>query len=315
MSKPEDIANGLNINEFELSDMVENPAIVMIAKRGSGKSWVCRSILNHFRKIPAGMIIAPTDKMNSFYGKFFPDTFIHYEYKSEKIEKLIYRQELMIEKYKDKKKEGKKIDPRAFILMDDCLASKGTWMRDQPITTLLFNGRHYQLMYILTMQFPLGITPELRCNFDYIFLLAEDTHSNLKRIYDHYAGMFPTFDSFRQVFAQLTQDFGCMVINNRGSRTNFLEKIFWYKADTLNDSDVRMGCAQFRKYHSANFNPDWMKNTKALDLDKYCISKKKDRGMIKVNKIEEEEEEDKYKYNNYSNNYNNYNNGGRFGRY
>ena len=36
--------------------------------------------------------------------------------------------------------------------MDDCLASKGSWMRDQPISTLMFNGRHYEIMYILTMQ-------------------------------------------------------------------------------------------------------------------------------------------------------------------
>ncbi len=277
MSKPEDIANGLNINEFELSDMVENPAIVMIAKRGSGKSWVCRSILNHFRKIPAGMIIAPTDKMNSFYGKFFPDTFIHYEYKSEKIEKLIYRQELMIEKYKDKKKEGKKIDPRAFILMDDCLASKGTWMRDQPITTLLFNGRHYQLMYILTMQFPLGITPELRCNFDYIFLLAEDTHSNLKRIYDHYAGMFPTFDSFRQVLAQITNDFGFMTITNKGLCNTFLEKIKWHKS--LNSQEfAKIPVTDLKKYN------------KLLE-----ITKKLEEKSCKISELSDAESECSYK--------------------
>ena len=33
--------------------------------------------------------------------------------------------------------------------MDDCLSKRGTWMKDQPITELLFNGRHYEIMYIL----------------------------------------------------------------------------------------------------------------------------------------------------------------------
>ena len=89
----------------------------------------------------------------------------------------------MIEKMKEKEKEGKNIDPRGFILMDDCLSKKGSWMKDQPIMELLFNGRHYRLMYMLTMQFPLGITPELRCNFDYIFLLKEHSDtSNIKII-------------------------------------------------------------------------------------------------------------------------------------
>ena len=275
----------LPIKEFQLETMCENPAIVMIAKRASGKSWVCRAILKHFKDIPVGIIIAPTEKMATpaFYSDFFPDTYIHYEYRSEIIEKLIYRQDKMIEKQQDKIKEGKLIDPRAFILMDDCLSKKGSWMKDQPIMELLFNGRHYRLMYLLTMQFPLGITPELRCNFDYIFLLSEDFYSNLKRLYDHYAGMFPTFDSFRQVFKELTSDFGAMVIVNRGSRTSFLEKIFWFKAS--NDPIGTIGCSQFIDYHNNNYDAEWKKKNKSLDIIDICAKKKSAVPNFKVNKI------------------------------
>ncbi len=288
-NKDDDINAGtkLPINEFKLDYMVENPAIVMIAKRGSGKSWVTRAILNHFKDIPVGCIIAPTDRMNCFYGNFFPDSFIHYEYKSSIIEKLLYRQELMIEKEKEKKLKGKRVDPRAFIVMDDCLASKGNWMRDQPITELLFNGRHYKIMYILTMQYPLGITPELRCNFDYVFLLAEDTHSNLKRIYEHYAGMFPTFDSFRQIFNQLTEDFGCMVINNRGARKTIFDKIYYYKAPNLEDTKVKMCSWQLRKYHDDNYDKNWRQKQKAktIDIGELVTKNKKEKTPIKVDKV------------------------------
>jgi len=274
----------LPINEFKLESMCPNPSIVMIAKRGSGKSWVCRAILNHFRDIPVGLIIAPTDRMNCFYGNFFPDSYIHYCYKSEIIEKLLYRQEIMIDKKKKKQKQGKAVDPRAFIIMDDCLSKKGTWMRDPPIYELLFNGRHYDLMYILTMQYPLGITPELRCNFDYIFLLAEDFVSNLKRIYDHYAGMFPNFDSFRQTFGQLTDDFGCMVISNRGARRSFLEKVFWYKSPEITD-EIVLGCRQFRKYHELNYDPNWRAKRKLFDINEFCQKKKRDKGTLKIEKL------------------------------
>ena len=274
----------LPIKEFQLESMCENPAIIMIAKRASGKSWVCRAILKHFKDIPVGIIIAPTEKMSTpaFYSDFIPDTYIHYEYKSEIIEKLIYRQDKMIEKQQEKDKEGKIIDPRAFILMDDCLSTKGSWMKDQPIMELLFNGRHYRLMYLLTMQFALGITPELRCNFDYIFLLAEDFYSNLKRLYDHYAGMFPTFDSFRQVFRELTSDFGAMVIVNRGARTSFLEKVYWYKAS--NEKVGLIGCKQFVNYHNNNYDSEWKKKSKKMDILDMC-NKKKSNNIIKVNKV------------------------------
>jgi len=271
MSKVKDVRldgnKSLPIKEFKLDSMCENPAIVMIAKRASGKSWVCRSILKHFRHIPVGLIIAPTEKMANppFYSDFFPDAYIHYEYRSDIIEKLLFRQDIMIEKKMDREQQGKKpIDPRGFILMDDCLSKKGSWMKDQPIMELLFNGRHYQLMYMLTMQFPLGITPELRCNFDYIFLLKEDFYSNLKRLYDHYAGMFPTFDSFRLVFKELTANFGSMVIVNRGACDSFLDKIFWYRAQ--NDSVGMIGCNQFVEHHNENYDKLWKKRNKGLDI-------------------------------------------------
>ena len=263
----------LQIKEFKLDSMVENPAIVMIAKRASGKSWVCRDILRNFKDIPVGLIIAPTEKMSDppFYSDFFPDSYIHYQYKSEIIERMLYRQDVMIEKQKEKAKEGKILDPRGFILMDDCLSKKSSWMKDQPIMELLFNGRHYRLMYILTMQFPLGITPELRCNFDYIFLLAEDFYSNLKRLFDHYAGMFPTFDSFRAVFNVVTQDFGCMVIVNRGARSSFTDKIFWFKASNQNIGMI--GCKQFIEYHNNNYDDLWKKKNKKFDIMDLCGKK------------------------------------------
>lgn len=282
----------LPINEFKLESMCENPAIVMIAKRASGKSWLCRSILKHFRDIPVGIIIAPTEKMASppFYSDFFPDSYIHYEYRSEIIEKLLFRQDTMIQKMQEKEKEGKIIDPRGFILMDDCLASGGTWKKDQPIMELLFNGRHFRLMYMLTMQFPLGITPELRGNFDYIFLLSEDIYSNLKRLYDHYAGIFPSFDSFRQVFTEITRDHGAMVIVNRGARSSFLEKIYWYKANN-EQLDKMIGCDQFINFHKKNYDVNWKKKNKQIDIMDICGKKKTNTKQIHIDKIKNKETE------------------------
>jgi len=273
----------LPIREFRLDWMLKNPSICMIAKRGSGKSWVCRSILKHFRHIPGGAIIAPTDYMNSFYGDFIPNTYIHYEYKSDFIQTVLRRQKLMIKKQSEKAKLGKKVDPSIFLVMDDCLSSKGAWMKDEQIMRLFFDGRHYKIMYVLTMQFPLGIKPELRTNFDYIFLLADHFYSNQKRLYDHYAGMFPTFDAFRQVFRQITADFGSMVIVNRGSTDNPLDQVFWYKAD--NEEIDSIGCKQYNWFHKVNFNEHWRDNELDFDANTYFADKKKNKGTIRVAKV------------------------------
>jgi len=279
----------LNFKQFQLSQMVENPAIVMIAKRGSGKSWICRSILKHFRDVPIGLVIAPTEKMANpaFYSEFVPDLYIHYEYNSDLISKLLIRQDHMIEKQKQKAAKGKHIDPRAFLLMDDCLSTKGTWMKDQTITELLFNGRHYRVMYILTMQFPLGITPELRGNFDYVFLLKDSNFSNQKRLYDHYAGMFPNFESFRQVFNELTKDFGSLVISNRGSQADIFDQVFWYKAN--NEKVGLIGCKQYIKFHQNNYDENWRQKKKTIGIND-IYGKKSNDNTIKITKIGNEDE-------------------------
>ena len=280
----------LPIREFKLEDMADNPAIVIIAKRGSGKSWLCRKILKQYASIPCGLIIARTDRMNTFYGNFFPDSYIFYEYKTSILQKLIRRQEAMIEKRKIKVAQGKKLDTRAYIIMDDCMADKKAWIKEQPIQELFLNGRHYDLMYMLTMQAPLGIPPDLRKQFEYIFLFAEEFTNELKKLYEHYAGMFPNITAFMQVFKKVTEDFCCMVlVNTNRHKTDlritgtFLDKIFWYKADNVNIGNF--GCDQFRMLHKKNYDNNWRINKKTLNLDEFCNQKKRDKETIAISKL------------------------------
>jgi hypothetical protein len=280
----------LPIQEFAMEEMVINPSILMIAKRGSGKSWITKAILNKMSCIPVGLIISPTEKDNPFFSEFFPDTYIFYKYESKILRKLLIRQKLILKKAREKEALGKYIDPRAILVMDDCLASKAVWAKDPYVSELLFNGRHRQITYILTMQYPLGISPELRTNFDYVFLLAEDITSNLKRIYEHYAGMFPDFNSFRQVFSQLTDDYGAMVIKNRGSRLNLFDKIAFYKAPDLKKNDITFGCKQFIKFHKKNYNKEWEDDAFKLDMKDFLEEKKKSKSKISVKKVFKDEE-------------------------
>jgi hypothetical protein len=265
----------LHIKRFFEHQMVKNPSILMMGKRGNGKSWICRSLLRYLSKIPCGIVIAPTEKVaeEPFYEEFVPNSYIYYEFSPKIIEKLLDRQGAMIEKMKSGKNAGKKIDPRTFILMDDCLSQKKSWINDTTTHELLFNGRHYQITYILTSQTTMGVSSELRNNFDYVFILASDNHADMKKIHLHYAGMFPTYDSFRHTFSKLTEDFCCMVVVNRGARANFSDKIFWYKAINDKNEDF-VGCGQYVRNHKKNYNEEWRKKNKFCDKIEEMSKKK-----------------------------------------
>lgn len=275
--------SSLKIKQFKMKYIKKDAAIAMIAKRGSGKSWVCRDIIRQQKHIPGGMIISPTDKMSAFYGDFFPELYIHYDFEPSLISGLLYRQEIMIEKAQEKRKQGKKVDPSAFLLMDDCMSKKANWVKDDTISEIFMNGRHYRLTYMLTMQYSLGISPELRSNFDYIFLLGEDFISNQKRIYEHYAGMFPTFDSFQTVFNKLTDNFGCMVIDNKVKSKKLTDKIFWYKSKDI-PNDFKIGCKQFYEYHDDNYDHNWKKRRPIFDINN-LMRRRRNKTNFLVEKI------------------------------
>ena len=90
-------------------------------------------------------------------------------------------------------------------------------------------------------------------NIDYVFILREPYIANRKRIYENYAGMFPTFESFSQVMDQCTENYECLVINNNSKSNKLHDQVFWYKAD--NHNDFRLGSKEFWDL-SKGFNSD-----------------------------------------------------------
>ena len=277
----------LSLNKFNLDKLIKdndgnymNPRIAIIAKSGSGKSWVIRDILHYIKDIPAGIIIAPTDRMNGFYNDLFPLTFIYHEYNEHIIPKLLYRQKVLLEKNKKRRLKGRRpIDGRAFLIMDDCMSSKHLWLKDPSVLSIFNEGRHYQLTFILSMQYSLGIQPELRSNFDFVFLLGEDFINNRRKLYEHYAGMFPTRDIFEQVFLQVTDNYGCMVINNRLRSSNLKLKVFWYKAK--NRDNFKVGTNAIYYYHKKKFDKNF--NTANNIIDITNITNNKNKILVKKN--------------------------------
>ena len=222
----------------------KGPVVVLIGKRDTGKSFLVRDLLYYQQEIPIGTVISGTEEGNGFYAKMVPKLFVHNEYNTAIIENILKRQRTVLKQIKKEIETYKRstIDPRAFVILDDCLYDN-TWARDKMMRLLFMNGRHWKVMLVITMQYPLGIPPTLRTNIDYVFILRENYIANRKRIYENYAGMFPTFESFCQVMDQCTENYECLVINNNSKSNKLHDQVFWYKAD--NHNDFRLGAKEF----------------------------------------------------------------------
>ena len=240
----------LELKKFDMKSITfrpneaKGPVIVLIGKRDTGKSFLVRDLVYYHQDIPIGTVISGTEEGNGFYSKMVPRLFIHNEYATAIVENILKRQRNVLKQIKKEMEAYKRssIDPRTFVILDDCLFDN-TWARDKMMRLLFMNGRHWKVMLVITMQYPLGIPPILRTNIDYVFILRENYIANRRRIYENYAGMFPTFESFCQVMDQCTENYECLVINNNVKTNKLQDQVFWYKADGHND--FRLGSKEY----------------------------------------------------------------------
>ena len=222
----------------------QGPVIVLIGRRDTGKSFLVRDLLYYHQDIPIGTVISGTEAGNGFYGKIVPKLFIHDEYNSAIIENILKRQKIVLKQMKKEIETYNRssIDPRAFVILDDCLYDN-SWAREKLMRLLFMNGRHWKIMLVITMQYPLGVPPNLRTNIDYTFILREPYLTNRKRIFENYAGMFSTFESFCQVMDQCTENYECLVISNNAKSNKLEDQIFWYKASS--HGPFKLGSKEF----------------------------------------------------------------------
>jgi len=221
----------LELKKFDPSCIKDDSVVVFIGKRNTGKSYCMKDILSYDSSLSAGIVISPTEQANNFFSKFVPDFLIYDEYEPPIIKKFLDRQ-ININKQKNdqlKKYGTSDIDSRAFLILDDCLYDK-RWPNDKNIRSIFMNGRHYKIFFLITMQYCLGLPPILRNNIDYVFIFKNNLIKEREKIYNHYAGVFNDFNTFCNVLSACSDDYNCLVIDNKVQSNKLEDQVKWYKA-------------------------------------------------------------------------------------
>lgn len=238
----------IEIKKFNPKTIDDTRVCVFIGKRGTGKTTLVTDILYHKKYIPAGIVMSGTEEGNSYYQQYVPDLFVYNEYQSETMERVINRQKKAVRS----KKDGSNI----FVLVDDCMYDK-KMIRDKNIRGIFMNGRHWKIFFMLTMQYCMDLSPDLRANVDYVFVLRENIIQNREKIYKNFFGIFPNFEMFSQVLNSCTENYECLVLDNTSKSNKIEDVVFWYKAALRPKGSFRIGSSEFWKCHKKNYNPGY----------------------------------------------------------
>ena len=257
--------------------------ILVLGKTHSYQTWTIISILKRFNPTISYdlFVIADTEHKRSLYRRNFSDAIIHKEFTPFIVKNMFNLQR----QYNREKK---------IVFVIDV---ENTNIKDDGIRRLLFEGSFYNIDLILSLhQHNYYLSPALRAQFHYVFLRENDNIEYQKKIYNSFCGMCPSFDIFKRYFTELTKDYGSMVIQRNGCRS----EITYFKPLPVETITIPFGvCPQcLRKYDGYDlmesldreifgvprYNPDYVHECVNI------VSKLKEKG-VDVDKLLDDEPE------------------------
>jgi hypothetical protein len=120
---------------------------------------------------------------------------------------------------------------RILLCLDDCLYDKSV-LKSSAIRQIFFNGRHLGITFIALAQYCMDISPDLRTNIDYLFVMKENIVSNRQKLWKFLFGCIQNFDDFCALMDRCTQNYECLCLDNTLQGGSIQDSVFWYKADT-----------------------------------------------------------------------------------
>ena len=224
--------------------------IVVVGKPGTGKSTLIKALL-HSKKhiIPIAMAMSGSEDSNHAYSEIIPSTFIYNEYNEDRITDFIKRQKISMQHLPN---------PWAVIILDDCTDDPKVF--NKPLQQALYKkGRHWKMLYILSLQYAMDVKPVIRTNVDGIFILREPLLKNREALYKNYASIIPDFTTFCEIMDQLTDDYCALYIHGATQTNTWQECVFYWKAPVIS-KDWKFGCQEYWDFHHSRFNENYRDN-------------------------------------------------------
>lgn len=213
----------LHIRKFDPSTIKPHRIVMIIGRRGTGKSILQRDLMYHQSgRVDFGVAMSPTEEAVQTFRAHMPDAWIYRQFQPDKIDEIIRIQRKALQSGKEPK--------HLFLVLDDCMYDKKAF-RTKAIRDIFMNGRHLRISLSMAAQYMLDLPPDLRTQIDYVIVTRDVIQSNKLKLYKYFFGMFEKFEDFSRTMDRCTENFSVMVMDNTMVRTTNIEDCtFWYRA-------------------------------------------------------------------------------------
>ena len=165
--------------------------------------------------------MSESENIQHFYSTFVKESLIKHNYSADVIQKIFDRQTRCVNNNEF---------PNYFLIFDD-MTSDLAKMKKEPLMVKLYKeGRHYKINMYFLFHDAGDIPSYAKTNADFIFILQQNNYQEKDKLYKLYGGMFQKKKDFYHALDKLTDNYGCMVINNKSRSNNIKDRVFSYRA-------------------------------------------------------------------------------------
>lgn len=264
--------------------------VLIIGGSGCGKSTVALEIVKANKDIPVWMVVSPSESRNHTFGNFMHPLWLHDNLVLEELEQFRKRQEERVEKWQipNTKPPQYRRDPSAGLILDDCMITPKLF-KDDIFNYLYFNSRHDKVLFMMLTQYFMVIPIQHRRNLSHVVMFKNGALKEIRKLYEEFAVLFPTFGDFRRALEICTQERRCMIIDNMNPSTNLTDKVFWYKSLPQEEQTGWRAGADWAYVQSDKiYNEDWkqdLKRKKEEDAQEQLNQPKNKRGKIGLDEL------------------------------
>ena len=199
------------MSEIFKFDLTQHFNIAIIGKNNSKQNLV-KNILNKYPTWDK-YLISNSEQIDNYYDNYIP---------KENIQEALNSDINFINSDLIENKDKNKIIIIDIVIMKSLLNS---------LLTLLNFGRHYNTSIILLMSYPVFLLPEIRNNFNYVFMFGEQSNIQKQKLYNYYGSSFNNVEEFNKAFDNITItneqiNNNCYVLDNKKN------KYYWYNYET-----------------------------------------------------------------------------------
>jgi hypothetical protein len=225
------------ITKFKPDSIKPGRISFIVGKRGCGKSTLLKDLLSRMSKdVDYAVAMCPTMESADMLRGCLPASSVYDKYSASKVDQVV----AVASHYAS---IGKK--KNILLCLDDCLYDRNV-LKSPSIRQIFFNGRHLGITFVALAQYCMDISPDLRTQIDYLFVMKENIVSNRQKLWKYLFGCVQNFEDFSTIMDRCTQNYECLCLDNTLQGGTVQECVFWYKANS-EIKDFKVGSEVFFK--------------------------------------------------------------------